>query len=318
MSEPIRVTPDNFERAETDLMFAAMLKDSGGVGRLYHHRAPAPLDIAVIRPNRDTLYSAGVFDLDAGPVTVTLPDAGRRFMSLQLIDEEQYCPAVFYGTGAHTLTREAIGGRYVMVGIRTLVDPNDPADLAAVHALQDAIRIEQSAPGVFEPRSFDPQSQGKVREALLRLGETLPDTHHTFGPRDAVDPVRHLVGTAMAWGGNPEADALYIPVVPARNDGKTIHRLTVPKDVPVDGFWSISVYDADGHFRKNDRDAYTLNDITARRDASGSVTIQFGGQPADAPNVLPIMEGWNYLVRLYRPRPEVLEGSWRFPEAQAA
>jgi hypothetical protein len=28
------------------------------------------------------------------------------------------------------------------------------------------------------------------------------------------------------------------------------------------------------------------------------------------------MKGWNYTVRLYRPRREILEGTWKFPEAQ--
>ena len=40
--------------------------------------------------NRDTLYSAAVFDLDAGPVSITLPDAGRRFLSMQVINEDHY------------------------------------------------------------------------------------------------------------------------------------------------------------------------------------------------------------------------------------
>ena len=40
----------------------------------------------MIRLNRDTLYSSAVFDLDAGPVTITLPDAGKRFMSM-LVDQ---------------------------------------------------------------------------------------------------------------------------------------------------------------------------------------------------------------------------------------
>jgi hypothetical protein len=44
----------------------------------------------IIRFNRDTLYSGAVFDLDAGPVTVRLPDAGKRFMSMQVINEDQY------------------------------------------------------------------------------------------------------------------------------------------------------------------------------------------------------------------------------------
>ena len=36
------------------------------------------------------------------------------------------------------------------------------------------------------------------------------------------------------------------------------------------------------------------------------------------PKCLPIMVGWNYTVRLYRPHPEILSGSWKFPEAQPA
>jgi hypothetical protein len=37
-----------------------------------------------------------------------------------------------------------------------------------------------------------------------------------------------------------------------------------------------------------------------------------GGDP-NAPTILLIMPGWNYLVRLYRPRPAILDGSWKFP-----
>ena len=33
---------------------------------------------------------------------------------------------------------------------------------------------------------------------------------------------------------------------------------------------------------------------------------------------LPITDGWNYIVRLYRPRPEVLDGSWTFPSIEPA
>jgi hypothetical protein len=104
-------------------------------------------------------------------------------------------------------------------------------------------------------------------------------------------------------------------VTPKRNDGKTVHRLNV-RDVPVDGFWSISLYNANGYFEKNDLDAYSLNNITAKKDADGSVTVQFGSCGGNAANCLPIMPGWNYIVRLYRPRPEILSGKWKFPEAQ--
>ena len=53
---------------------------------------------------------------------------------------------------------------------------------------------------------------------------------------------------------------------PAKNDGKTVYKLDV-KDVPVDGFWSISVYNAKGYFEPNPQNAYTLNNITAKERA---------------------------------------------------
>jgi len=78
----IAVTIDTFARAETDLYFGNFVRD-GGIGKFFHSREPTPLDEQkVIRMNRDTLYSSAVFDLDAGPVTITMPDPGSRFMSL--------------------------------------------------------------------------------------------------------------------------------------------------------------------------------------------------------------------------------------------
>jgi len=111
--------------------------------------------------------------------------------------------------------------------------------------LQDALKVSQQRPGAFETPNWDEASLKKVRAALLQLGETISDTRRMFGAKDQVDPVRHLVGTALLWGANPEKDALYLPVTPAWNDGATLYRLTV-RDVPVDGFWSISLYNTEG------------------------------------------------------------------------
>jgi hypothetical protein len=91
------------------------------------------------------------------------------------------------------------------------------------------------------------------------------------------------------------------------------YELTVGDDVPVDGFWSITVYNADGFFEPNAPGAYTVNNLTAAANVDGSVTVRFGGDGDPARNELPITEGWNYLVRLYRPRPEIFNGDWSFP-----
>ena len=311
----VPVTVDNYIRAQSDVYFGQTVK-LGAFGRFRHGRELAPVaSRGIVRPNRDTLYSFAVFDFDAGPVTVTLPDAGNRFMVMQVVNEDQYTPVVHYGAGRYILTKEGIGTRYGIVAVRMLVDPAKPQDIQQVHALQDALTASQQSPGTFEIPNWDGASLKKVRSALLQLGETISDTRRMFGAaRDQVDPVRHLVGTALVWGGLPEKDALYLPVTPARNDGATIHQLTV-KDVPVDGFWSVTVYNAEGYLEPNQYNAYAVNNITARKGADGSVTIQFGGCDGEIANCLPIMKGWNYTVRLFRPQTEILNGSWRFPEA---
>ena len=119
----------------------------------------------------------------------------------------------------------------------------------------------------------------------------------------------------MLWGGYPEKDALYLPIIPARNDGSTIHKLRVG-DVPVDGFWSLTVYNSEGYLQPNQSNVYSVNSITAKKSADGAIAIQFGGCDGKTPNCLPTVPGWNYMVRLYRPRAEILDGSWSFPEAQ--
>jgi hypothetical protein len=313
----VPVTVDNFVRAESDKYFGVIHRESGAVGKFLHRREPARIDEqTVIRLNRDTLYSSALFDLDADPVTITLPDAGKRFMSMQVINEDHYVPKVVYERGDHTLTKANVGTRYVAVAIRTLVDPADPKDIAQVHALQDAIKVTQKSSGSFVAPNWDQAGQNKVRNALLVLATTLPDFKKAFGAEGHVDPIRHLIGTAAAWGGNPDKDATYLNVTPADNDGIVIYKLDV-KDVPVDAFWSVSLYDAEGYFEKNQYDAYSVNSITGKKSKDGSIAIQFGGCDGKIPNCLPIMKGWNYTVRLYRPRPEILNGEWKFPEPRA-
>jgi len=310
----VPVTVENFIRAESDSYFVGFV-NNGRFGKFIHRRELVPADSrGVVRPNRDTLYSGALFDLDAGPVTISLPDAGNRYMSMQVIDEDHFSQAVVYGAGSFTFPGEKVYTRYINVVVRTLVDPTNQNDVEEVHALQDAIKVSQKSPGQFEVPEWDQASRKKIHDALLVLGETM-DTRRIFGTKDQVDPVRHLIGTAIGWGGLPEKDAFYLTLTPGKNDGTTIHRLNV-KDVPVDGFWSVSVYNADGYFQPNEYNAYSLNNITASKDADGSVTIQFGGCDGKTENCLPIMSRWNYTVRLYRPRAEILDGKWTFPEAR--
>ncbi len=311
---PIPVNADNFVRAETDTYFAKTAS-LGAFGKLYHDREPASIDDQkVVRMNRDTLYSSGVFDLSAGALTITLPDAGKRYLSLQVISEDHYVTEVTYEPGAHSYDQATVGTRYVYVIIRTLVDPENPDDVSAAHQLQDAVKTSQNGIGQFEVPHWDPVTQDKARDALSSLG-ALGGSGIKFGTKQEVDPISHLIGTAIGWGGNPPYAATYVSVYPAQNDGKTPYTLTL-KDVPVDGFWSISVYNANGFFEKNDLHAYSINNLTAKADDEGSYTVQFGDCAEGVSNCLPITLGWNYTVRLYRPGRAILDGSWTLPEAR--
>ncbi|WP_353622832.1 DUF1214 domain-containing protein [Aliirhizobium terrae] len=271
----------------------------------------------VIRGNRDTLYSSAVFDLDAGPVTITMPDAGKRFMSLMVVNQDHYVTDLFHGAGSHLLTRDGVGTRYVMAAVRTLIDPGKAGDAEEVHRLQDAIRVDQPGGlGALDLPAWDKASHDAVRNALLALAATMDGFGKAFGKKSEVDPVHHLIGTAAGWGGNPDTEATYLGVAPEKNDGNTIYRLHVPADVPVDGFWSISRYNAKGYFVPNEQNAYSVNNMTAAKGSDGSVDIQFGGCDGKVPNCLPIEAGWNYTVRLYQPQASILDGSWKFPQPE--
>ena len=164
-------------------------------------------------------------------------------------------------------------------------------------------RLRRSCPPDYDKASLD-----ATREALLTLSRGLPRYDRAFGRKEDVDPIRHLIGTASGWGGLPEQEAFYLNVEPGLPPGN--YELRVG-NVPVDAFWSISVYNAAGYFEQVGDADVSLNSVTAARDDDGSITVRFGTQ--GGPNTLGIMDGWNYAVRLYRPSPEILDGSWTFP-----
>ena len=318
-ADPTAVTVFNYVRAESDHQMNDYTKRIGGLGKLLHLREPwsvEPDKQPTIRGNRDTLYSFAVFDLTT-PVVITKPKSPNRFQTMMSVNQDGSTPPTESDGGTFTLTQKDIGTRYVWVVFRTFANPNDSEDLKAAHALQDQIKIQQKDPGSLELPEWDDKSLVKVRKLLNELGSlSITDFKGYFGVKDTLDPIKHLLGAAYGWGGNPDKAAMYAQVTPRENDGKTPYVLNV-KDVPVDGFWSISVYNKDGFFQKNEYNAYTLNNVTGKPNKDGSFTIHFGGDPK-AINFLPITEGWNYTVRMYEPHQEIIDGKWKFPEATLA
>jgi hypothetical protein len=306
----LKVNADNFARAESHRMFADLQRDAGGVNRFLHNREPASVDQTVIRLNRDTHYSFAVVEVSDG-ATLAIPDAGGRYLSVMVVNEDHYIERVLHDPGEHRLTSEELGSEHVCVAVRTLVDPRDAEDLASVAAVQDRLCLEAASGRAFESAAYDVPSLDRTRQALLTLASDLTSFARSFGRPGDVDPVHHLIATAAGWGGLPDAEASYVAVSPGLPVGE--YQLHVGPDVPVDAFWSVSVYNEQGYFEPNEHRAYSVNSVTAARDGDGSVTIRFGGDVEPALNSLPITEGWNYLIRLYRPRREILSGEWKFP-----
>jgi hypothetical protein len=167
----------------------------------------------------------------------------------------------------------------------------------------------------FITPDYDEEALDGIISAILGLGPFTPNAFHTFGRKENVEALRLFIGTAGGWGGLPETEAFYGNVDPGVPVGE--YRIDVPADVPVQAFWSISLYNAAGFFEENAQDAYSANSVTGTYNDDGSMTVHLGGCDDDRVNCLPIMDGWNYIVRMYRPDAEVLDGSWTFPKAEA-
>ena len=309
------VTVDNFVRAESDHMIRSNMKMLGAVfGEFTHLREPTtPDNQPVIRMNQDTLYSGTVLDLSR-PAKITLPEVGGRYMSMHVVNQDHYM-LVESKPGTYELTEDNVGTRFALLTVRTFYNAGDPDDLARAHAAQDKLEISGGGDGPFEAPDWNRDQLAAARKALSDLAILGFDTTHAFGSEKDVRPIDHLVGAAAGWGGLPRADAFYILDSVEKNDGKTPYAVTV-RDVPVDAFWSITVYNADGYLEANDLGVNSYNNFSARPDEEGSWTIRFGNCEEDRVNCIPTTPGWNYAIRMYEPRQEILDGSWMFPRPQ--
>ena len=306
------VTVENFVRAETDHMIRSQMDMYGiGFGKFAHVRDPiTPENQAVIRMNQDTLYSGLMLDLSE-PAAVTLPETGGRYQSMLVINQDHYLFSEAK-PGTYQLTEEMVGTRFAFVAFRTFADVSNPDDIKEAHAAQDAITVSGGGSGPFEAPDWDLESLGVARKALSDIAVLGFDASYAFGSKEQTRPIDHLVGAAAGWGGLPRNAASYIVDGVDANDGKTLHAVTV-KDVPVDAFWSITVYNADGYLEPNDLNVNSYNNISATPSADGAYTIHFGGCEDGRINCIPISPGWNYSIRLYEPQEAILDGSWTFP-----
>jgi hypothetical protein len=314
IDERVKVDAFNYVQAKTAIQFDKYLALAGGnLNTFFHRRSVVGIDAkSSKRLNRDTLYSIAIVDISQG-ATLTLPEVGSRYVSVQVVNQDGFTNAVLHGAGSHLLTIDRFDTPYVWVLVRTLVSDSIPGDIEQANLLQDQMVITSASNKSYTHPNYDPLSFATTTKLLLELGKDIKDNAKAAGSKEEVDPIKQLLSTAYGFGTLPESESLLITVEPDLPSDKA-YALTV-RDVPVDGFWSLAMYNKDGFFEQNEYNSYGFGDRTAKRNDDGSVTIHFGGDPQRI-NYIPLTEGWNYVVRLYRPRAELLDGTWKFPQVE--
>jgi hypothetical protein len=305
------VTRETYTRAETDRSFFNIASQAGGVNRFFYIRKPTPLDgQTVVRMNRDTHYAAAIVDTSEG-ATVTVPEMpGGRYFSLLLIDNDHYSPGVIYTSGKHELPRDT---KYLAVILRIqLLKPKDPEDVALVNSLQDKFVIEAASADPFPKPKWDPEQLSSLTgtyNAESAKYERYPEGF--MGPRGKADEtIRHL-GTAGAWGLFPNRDAIYLNY---NGHLKSDKCYTARYDVPEhNAFWSITLYGEDGYMKS---DNAILNGTNVTLNADGSFDAHFGSVElcGNVQNRIDTTDGWNFLMRVYRPGATVLDGTYKLPD----
>ena len=137
--------------------------------------------------------------------------------------------------------------------------------------------------------------------------------------------------SAMILGvfGNEPEDAIYPPNVADADgrplDGANDYVLHFAGDElpPVEAFWSVTMYDADGHIAANPVHRYAIGDsdpLHYNADGSLDLYLQHDSPGAEREsNWLPAPRGpLSVLLRLYAPKPAALDGTWNPPAIKRA
>ena len=262
--------------------------------------------------NRETLYSMGIVDTSKS-ATITVPELPtNRYASAYLVDNDHYCPLVIYTSGTHELPKDT---KYLGVGIRIQVfNPQDPTEIALVNKLQNQFVIKANSADPLPPFKWDLDSLKALTAQYEKDSTQYSSWKGMMGPRGKVDEkTRHIVAAA-GWGLFPEWDATYLNYS-GGHDPKVCHKATyqVPENK---AFWSITVYGNDGYMKSENN---IVNSSNAKLNADGTFTVYYGSKETcgDVPNRLDVTDGWNFLMRIYRPGPSALDGSYKLPKAVA-
>jgi len=222
--------------------------------------------------------------------------------------------------------------------LATLMKDNPPAKAdAPMVAKMAKLGIVPGAP--FDFRKLDPALQEALKD-VPREGFEKIMAHFKSAGKDingwifttktglyGTDYLQRALITAIGLGANRPQDAVYptseIDVEGKPYMGKNNYVMRFPKGQlpPVDGFWSLTMYDAEYFFYANPLNRYTLSARNAlKANADGSVDLYLQHEnpgPDKESNWLPAPEGrFIPMLRLYWPKekpPSIIDGTWKIP-----
>lgn len=210
------------------------------------------------------------------------------------------------------------------------------------HVTDFSVQARIARIGVGPSDAFDPLPLGDgavdalnagIRDELARLTALIPavgkrvngwemilDTVGVYGNFYAKRAVIAIAGL----GANPPEDAVYpLAVADDHGDpfvGERSYRLHFEKDElpPVEAFWSLTMYDAEGFQAANELNRFAIGDrdaLTYAPDGSLDLYIQHTNPgPGKESNWLPSPLGpLGITMRLYAPKSQVLDGTWAPP-----
>jgi len=240
--------------------------------------------------------------------------AGARLGLYGNSREEALYPPYFvdaHSTGTHELPRDT---KYLGLGVRIQVfNPKDEDEVALINKLQDQFIIKANSADPLPEFKWDLESLKALTVQYEKDSKQYSSWQGMMGPRGQVDEKIRHIAAAAAWGLFPEWDATYLNYS-GGHDYRVCHQATyqVPEN---DAFWSITVYGSDGFMKSDDN---IVNSSNVKLNADGTFDVCFGSREAcgGVPNRLDVTEGWNFLMRIYRPGRSVLEGAYKLPEVR--
>lgn len=297
-----------------------------GLSNLHHFKELANKDTRwVVSPSIDHIYSMGVIDTSE-PFTVVLPENDGKLVTLHLQDMNHTQPFYKVGAGTYEFTPDMFDTKYILIGLRFATDGSEDNVRRITEELHSQVQIiggGNDLEGLPKPST---EAMQKVRAALMTEYDKLEDTYDTVQYRiqDVSDWEKMTYTVAGAFGLSTPDTAMYPPYALENAKGGQCYQATydVPKTTNEMGYYSITVYNAEGYLMSNEYNIVSTNQGMTHND-DGTFTVVFGDMDckkhtegtnanfAHTPD-----DNWSFLMRVYLPDVEFMH-QYTIPEIKA-